>query len=137
LGCAAGLANLAIIEREGLTANAAATGAYLQQQMQAAFGDHPLVGDVRGVGMLASLEFSADPARRTHFDPSLKVGPRIAAAAMQENLIARAMPQGDILGFAPPLIASREEVDEIIARVERAVNRVTDQLTREGALQTA
>lgn len=47
------------------------------------------------------------------------------------------MPQGDILGFAPPLVATRDEVDEIIARTERAVNKVTDELTREGVLQTA
>ncbi|WP_280553873.1 aspartate aminotransferase family protein [Halomonas sp. 25-S5] len=135
LGCAAGLANLAIIEREGLTRNAAETGAYLQQQMQAAFGDHPIVGNVRGVGMLAALEFAADPSRRGAFDPALKVGPRIAAAAMQENLIARAMPQGDILGFAPPLTTSREEVDEIVDRARRAVDAVLDELVREGAVK--
>ncbi|MGM0784054.1 MAG: aminotransferase [Pseudomonadota bacterium] len=137
LGCAAALANLAIIEREGLTANAAETGAYLQQQMQAAFGDHPLVGDVRGVGMLAAVEFAADPARRQAFDPSLKVGPRIAAAALEQNLIARAMPQGDILGFAPPLVATRAEVDEIVARTRRAVDQVADELVRSGEAQLA
>ncbi|SDL37197.1 L-2,4-diaminobutyrate transaminase [Franzmannia pantelleriensis] len=128
LGCAAGLANLEIIEREGLTQNAAETGAYLQQAMAKAFGDHSIVGNVRGVGMLAALEFSPDPAKRTQFDPGLKVGPRIAMAAMDENLIARAMPQGDILGFAPPLTTTRDEVDEIVARARRAVDRVLDDL---------
>ncbi|WP_290788118.1 aminotransferase [Halomonas sp.] len=135
LGCAAALANLAIIEREGLTANAAETGGYLQQAMATAFGDHPIVGNVRGVGMLAALEFSVNPEQREHFDPALKVGPRIAAAALDENLIARAMPQGDILGFAPPLIATRDEIDEIVVRTRRAVDRVTDELVREGAVQ--
>ncbi len=135
LGCAAALANLAIIEREGLTANAAETGGYLQQAMATAFGDHPIVGNVRGVGMLAALEFSVNPEQRAHFDPALKVGPRIAAAALDENLIARAMPQGDILGFAPPLIATRDEIDEIVVRTRRAVDRVTDELVREGAVQ--
>jgi len=135
LGCAAALANLEIIEREKLTENARDTGAYLQRAMADAFGDHPIVGDVRGVGMLAALEFSADPEKRAHFDPALKVGPRIAAAALDENLIARAMPQGDILGFAPPLIATRDQVDEIVARARRAVDRVTDALVREGALK--
>jgi len=135
LGCAAALANLAIIEREKLTENAAETGAYLQQAMADAFGDHPIVGDVRGVGMLAALEFSANPGKREHFDPALKVGPRIAAAALDENLIARAMPQGDILGFAPPLIATPAQVDEIVARARRAVDKVTDALVREGALK--
>ena len=134
LGAAAALANLAIIEREGLTQNAAETGAYLQQRMQATFAEHPLVGDVRGVGLLASLEFSADKARREHFEPSLKVGPRISAAALDENLIARAMPHGDILGFAPPLVINRDEVDDVVARAKRAVDRVTDELTRSGDL---
>ncbi|GGX86175.1 aspartate aminotransferase family protein [Litchfieldella qijiaojingensis] len=135
LGCAAGLANLEIIEREGLTQNAAETGAYLQRQMQVAFGDHPIVGQVRGVGMLAALEFSPNPASRKHFDPALKVGPRISAAALDENLIVRAMPQGDILGFAPPLVATRGEVDEIVARTKRAVDRVTDELAASGDLK--
>ncbi|MBB3329448.1 L-2,4-diaminobutyrate transaminase [Halomonas campaniensis] len=135
LGCAAALANLAIIEREGLTENARDTGAYLQQAMADAFGDHPIVGNVRGVGMLAALEFSPRPETREHFDPALKVGPRIAAAVLEENLIARAMPQGDILGFAPPLIATRDEVDEIVARARRAVDKVADALVREGAVQ--
>ena len=137
LGCAAALANLAIIEREGLTQNAAATGAYLQSQMQAVFGDHPIVGNVRGVGMLAALEFSVDPAKRTHFDAAHKVGPRMSAAALEENLIARAMPQGDILGFAPPLVATRADVDEIIARTKRAVDKVTDELVREGVVKAS
>ncbi|MGL6253448.1 MAG: aspartate aminotransferase family protein, partial [Billgrantia desiderata] len=63
--------------------------------------------------------------------------PRIAAAALDENLIARAMPQGDILGFAPPLVATPAEIDEIVARAERAVNKVTDQLVREGVVKAA
>ncbi|MBR9879598.1 MAG: aminotransferase class III-fold pyridoxal phosphate-dependent enzyme [Gammaproteobacteria bacterium] len=137
LGCAAALANLAIIEREDLTGNARDTGAYLQSRMQATFGDHPIVGETRGVGMLAALEFAVDPETRRPFDPSHKVGARIAAAALEQNLIARAMPQGDILGFAPPLVTTRDEVDEIVARAERAVNKVTDELVKEGVLQTA
>lgn len=135
LGCAAGLANLEIIAREGLTQHAAETGAYLQQAMAKAFGDHPMVGDIRGVGMLAALEFSPAPAMRVAFDSNLKVGPRIAAAALEENLIARAMPQGDILGFAPPLVTRPEEVDEIVARTKRAVDRVLDELVKSGDLR--
>lgn len=132
LGAAAGLANLEIIEREGLTQNAAETGAYLQQQLQSTFGNHPLVGDVRGVGLLAALEFSPNKATRAQFAPALKVGPRISAAAVDVDLIARAMPHGDILGFAPPLVVTRTEVDEIIARAKRAVDKVTDELVKSG-----
>lgn len=137
LGVAAAMANLDIIEREDLVGNAERTGALFQQRMQAAFSEHPIVGEVRGVGLLAALEFAADPARRTPFDPATKVGPRIAAACLEENLIARAMPHGDILGFAPPLVVTPDEVDEIIERTRRAVDRVTDQLVREGAVAAA
>lgn len=135
LGCAAALANLDIIEREDLVGNSARTGAYFQEQLKAAFEGHPLVGNVRGVGLMAALEFSPDASQRLQFDPALKVGPRVSAAALEENLIARAMPQGDILGFAPPLTINPAEVDELIARARRGIDAVTDELVRSGDLK--
>ncbi|WP_110643310.1 aminotransferase [Salinicola sp. CPA57] len=134
LGAAAAMANLDIIERENLVGNAAETGAYFNAQLKKTFGEHPLVGDVRGEGLMAALEFAPEKGEYTPFDPSLKVGARVAAAALEENLIARAMPNGDILGFAPPLVIDRGQVDEVIARAKRAVDKVTDALTREGKL---
>ncbi|MGP7734693.1 aminotransferase [Oceanimonas smirnovii] len=137
MGAAAALCNLDIIERENLVGNAETTGAHLQQRMQAAFAHHPLVGDCRGIGLLAALEFSADPAKRTPLDPALKVGPRIAAACLEQGLIARAMPHGDILGFAPPLVVTPDDIDDIVARTEKAVNKVTDELVRNGEWRPA
>ncbi|WP_342596425.1 aminotransferase [Salinicola lusitanus] len=134
LGAAAAMANLDIIERENLVGNAAETGAYFNAQLAKTFGDHPLVGDVRGEGLMAALEFAPEKGEYTPFDPALKVGARVAAAALEENLIARAMPNGDILGFAPPLVIDRGQVDEVIARAKRAIDKVTDELTREKAL---
>ncbi|HHX8652443.1 TPA: aspartate aminotransferase family protein [Vibrio diabolicus] len=128
MGAAAANCNLDIIEREGLVQNAAEVGAYLQQRMAETFNDHPLVGDTRGVGLLHALEFSSDKLRRTHFDPNLKVGPQIAAACLEQGLIARAMPHGDILGFAPPLIANRNDIDTIVDKAHQAVNKVMDNL---------
>ncbi|AML58558.1 Gamma-aminobutyrate:alpha-ketoglutarate aminotransferase [Serratia rubidaea] len=135
LGAAAALANLQIIERENLVQNAADTGAYFQQRLRDSFADHPLVGEVRGVGLMAAIEFSVDKQRCRPFDPALKVGPRVSAAALDNGLIARAMPQGDILGFAPPLVINRAEVDELLDRALRAVNRVADQLAAAGQLR--
>ncbi|MDO6816208.1 aminotransferase [Cobetia amphilecti] len=134
LGAAAGVANLEIIRREGLVDNARDTGAYLQNAMQAAFADHPIVGNVRGIGLLAALEFSPQPSQRKAFDSALKVGPRISAAALEEGLVARAMPQGDILGFAPPLVVTPEEIDDIVARARRAVDKVHQELVDNGDL---
>ncbi|MDX1709868.1 MAG: aspartate aminotransferase family protein [Rhodovibrionaceae bacterium] len=137
LGAAAAMANLDVIEKEDLTGNARDTGAYLQDRMQATFGDHPLVGEVRGVGLLAALEFVADKQKKERFDADLKVGPRLAAACLDEGLISRAMPHGDILGFAPPLCITREEVDEVVERTRKAVDRVSDELVREGLWKAA
>jgi L-2,4-diaminobutyrate transaminase len=131
LCAAAGLENLAILERENLVDNARDTGAYFQQAMHAAFDEHPMVGEVRGVGLLAALEFVADKSSRQLFDPANKVGPRVSQACLDNGLIARAMPHGDILGFAPPLIIDRGEVDEVVARTRRAVDVVAEALERE------
>lgn len=125
---AAALANLNILERENITEQAAQTGAYLREQMHAAFDAHPLVGEVRGAGMLAALEFMADKDGRRPFDPVLKVGPRVSAAAFQRGLIARAMPHGDMLGFAPPRVATRADVDEIVRLTKSAVDEVAEQV---------
>jgi len=128
LCAAAGIANLELIDSLGLVDSARAVGGYLNAALKDAFGDHPLVGDVRGEGLLAALEFVADREERVFFDPGLKVGPRIAAAAAERGLIARAMPQGDILGFAPPLCLTREEADEIVGLAKAAVDQVAGEL---------
>jgi L-2,4-diaminobutyrate transaminase len=121
---AAANANLDIVDRENLTGNARDTGAYFQKRLHETFDDHPMVGEVRGVGLLAALEFSPDRSAKAEFDPALKVGAKVAAAALEEGLIARAMPHGEILGFAPPLVISRDEVDQVVAMTKRAVDRV-------------
>jgi L-2,4-diaminobutyrate transaminase len=124
---AAAIANLDILERENLTRNAADVGAYLGAQLHAAFDQHPLVGEVRTTGMLAALEFMADKQGRKPFDAALKVGPKVSAAALRRGVIARAMPHGDTLGFAPPLVTTRADVDEIVGIVRAAVDEVATQ----------
>lgn len=136
LAMAAGIANLDILDREDIVENAGKTGAYFQQRLQETFTDHPLVGEVRGEGLLGALEFVADKKRKERFDVSLKIGPRVAAACLEHGMIARAMPHGDILGFAPPLIVSPSEIDQIIDLARKSVDRVTDELVRDGRLIT-
>ena len=128
IGAAAGVANLDLIDRLGLVANAGDTGGYLNRTMTQALADHPNVGEVRGEGMLCAVEFVADRDDRRFFDPADKTGPRIAATLLeQSNIIARAMPQGDILGFAPPFCLTRAEADQIVAATQRAVETVLGQ----------
>ena len=92
--------------------------------MRDALGDHPNVGDVRGEGMLCAVEFVEDRDARRLFDPSQKIGPRVAAELSPRGVIARAMPQGDILGFAPPLCLTRAEADTVVAATAAAVDAV-------------
>ena len=133
IGAAAALANLDILESEQLMENARDIGVYLNQRLQEEFAGHDMVGDVRGVGLLACVEFVADRERRLAFDPNLRVGQRLAAACRDNGLIVRPLPAGDMLGYSPPLIVTRGDVDEIVARTRQAVDRVADELVRERA----
>jgi L-2,4-diaminobutyrate transaminase len=134
LGAAAANAVLDIVEREDLAGNAAEVGAAFQNLLCDSFNGHPLVGEVRGIGLMAAIEFASGRDRRTPFPPNLKVGARVAMACIDEGLIARAMPHGDILGFSPPLVLTMNDAVEIVAMARRAIDRVTDELTSEGAL---
>ncbi|MFC3630452.1 aminotransferase [Paracoccus angustae] len=134
IGAACANAVLNIVEREDLPGNARTTGEYFQSELRKAFAQMPIVGEVRGVGLMGAVEFVADREKKTRFDAGLKVGARISAAARARGLIARAMPHGDILGFAPPLVTTREEVDQIVALAAEAARQVMDELARETAL---
>jgi len=121
---AAGVANLRLIDDLGLVGNAAATGAHFRAALADALGGHTHVGEVRGDGLMAAVEFVEDRDDRRFFDPERKVGPAIAAALLEEGVIGRAMPQGDILGFAPPLCLTPAEADRVVVAATRAVRKV-------------
>jgi len=121
---AAGVANLKLIDDLNLVRNAAEVGGYLNASMKEALGDHPNVGDIRGEGLLCAVEYVADKADATPLDPAAKVGAAISAAMLERGVIARAMPQGDITGFAPPFCITRAEVDTVVAATADAVKTV-------------
>ncbi|MFT5218467.1 MAG: L-2,4-diaminobutyrate transaminase [Planctomycetota bacterium] len=121
---AAGVANLKLIDDLDLITNAKETGGYFNAQMTGALADHAHVGEVRGVGMLCAVELVDNKDDRVMFDPAKKIGPAVAAAMLKRGVIARAMPQGDIVGFAPPLCLTREEADIIVSVAKDAVAEV-------------
>ena len=125
IGAAAGVANLKLLDDLGLVRNAGEMGACLKAGLTAALGDHPHVGDIRGEGLLCAVEFVEDRATRAFFDPARKIGPQVSATLLaQDKVIARAMPQGDILGFAPPFSITKAEVDKVVAATQAAVKTV-------------
>ena len=121
IGAAAGIANLKLIDDLKLIENASDVGGYLNAQMKAALGDHPKVGDIRGEGMLCAVELVEDRDGRTQFDPARKVVPTIVGDMLKAGVIARAMPQGDIIGFAPPFCLTREEADKVVGATAEAI----------------
>ena len=124
IGAAAGVANLKLLDDLDLIANNRETGAYLKASMTDALGDHPHVGDIRGEGMMCAVEFVKERDGRHFFDAAEKVGLQVTAALASHGVIGRAMPQGDILGFAPPFCLSRAEADEIVSKTVLAVKSV-------------
>ena len=121
---AAGVANLALIDELGLVKNAGETGSYFNKALKDALSGHRNVGEVRGEGLMAAVEFVEDRDDRRFFDPGRKVGPTIASALLEEGVIGRAMPQGDILGFAPPLCLTPKEAETVVAATLKVVKRV-------------
>ncbi|WP_340151414.1 aspartate aminotransferase family protein [uncultured Sneathiella sp.] len=124
IGAAAGVANLKLIDEMGLVENADKVGSYFKSAMTNAVADHANVGDVRGEGLMLAVEFVEDREARRFFDPSLTMGAKVAAALLKRGVIARAMPQGDIIGFAPPLCLSNSEADKIVGAMQEAVEEV-------------
>jgi len=105
-------------------------GPYFQAQLHQRFDNHPLVGEVRGIGLMAALELVANKATHKNFDPAAKVGPRGVAALQEHGVIGRAV-LNDSLTFSPPLIISRAEIDEMLDRTAKALDALAVQLRRE------
>lgn len=96
-----------------------------------ALGEHPLVGEARGVGLLGAVELVADKATRRGFDVAAGVGPRGAAECQNAGLILRALP-GNSLAICPPLIITEAEVDELFDRLEKGLDATEAWVTKEG-----
>lgn len=129
VSCAVGVENLRIIEEEGLVENAARSGEILQAELRR-FSDHPLVGEVRGVGLIAAIELVADKATKRRFDPVGKAGAYLFAKGHEHGVIVRAM--GDQIGFCPPMIITPDEVRETVSRFAKALDDTHAFLIAEG-----
>jgi len=114
IGAAAGVANLKLVDSLNLVQNAGEVGPYLTRTMADALGEHAHVGEVRGEGMLSAVELVKNRDTREGFAAADKIVPQIVGAMARRGVIARAMPQGDILGYAPPLCLSRDEADTVV-----------------------
>ncbi len=120
VACAVALENLAIIEEENLVQRVREdVGPYLQQRL-ASLADHPLVGEVRGLGLLGAVELVADKKTHGRFAPEGRAGTICRDHCFKGNVISRAV--RDTMVISPPLTITHEEIDELVARLGKAID---------------
>lgn len=118
--CAAvALKALELMEERDLFAHAARVGSYFQAGLRR-FADHPLVGEVRGKGLLGACELVADKRTREAFPTGRGVGAYCMERCLDLGLILRAL--GDTVAFCPPLIVTESDIDEILERFGRGLD---------------
>ncbi|WP_041960585.1 aminotransferase family protein [Bradyrhizobium japonicum] len=120
VACAAALKNIEILQREELPQRSASNGAYLLQKLQS-LRAHPTVGDVRGLGLMCVAELVSDKATKEPFGPIAAAHPfsrRVSELMEQKGLLSRVFAS---VHFCPPLVATREEIDRMVAIVDESL----------------
>lgn len=118
---AVALRNLEILEKQNLVARVKdVIGPYLQRRLHETFDDHPLVGEVRGVGLLAAIELVPEKPKRSFFPRDLDVGTHCRNLCFQNGLVMRAI--RDTMVLSPPFIVTEQEIEEIIAKAKDAID---------------
>lgn len=128
LAAAAALCNLEIIEKEGLVAQAGRRGEYLHRRLREVFTDHPMVGDIRGQGLIGAVEFVRSTSPLLAFDVADSVGARVARRCLDLGVITRALPMADTIAFSPPFVVTEDELDEMVSTARRAVDDVAAEM---------
>ncbi len=118
IGSAIACAMIELIEREDFPSQAAEKGRQLRNNLDSALGDHPHVGDIRGLGLLCGVEYVKDKATKEAFDPADKIGDKIMHAAIERGLFSRV--RGDVFCLAPPIVIENSEIDRLSAILRAA-----------------
>jgi 4-aminobutyrate---pyruvate transaminase len=129
VAAAVALKTLEIYVRERLVEKAAAKAPKFLTRLKP-LGDHPLVGEARGIGLVAGIEIVADKATKRSFDAERGVAARAVRFAEDEGLIVRPL-SGDCISICPPLVISEDEIDQLFDRLGRALDRTLDWAKRE------
>jgi 4-aminobutyrate--pyruvate transaminase len=127
---AVAIETLKIYDEIDIGTHVRAVGEHMQRELQRRFAGHELVGEVRGVGLIAAMELVADKASHKNFDPKAKIGPRLTKLMEEHGVIGRSV-MNDTLCFSPPLIITAAEIDEMLDRTGKALDELAVQLRRE------
>ncbi len=126
VGAAAALANLALIEKENMVENAGKMGNYLLASMREALGDHPLVGSIRGHGLVGGIELVANKETKEQFPFEKRVGRQLYRILFEEGVVSRSLV--DTLVFAPALCINKAQVDRIVSTFAKSLDILTKQI---------
>ena len=124
VGCAVALANLDLMEKEQLVSNAKTTGAYLHEQLNSRLGQHSNIGEIRGQGLLASIQLVEDKDTRKLYEPSKKMPAKLAGACLEAGLVIRPLPSIGAMALSPPLTIQPSDVDHLVDCIEKGLNQV-------------
>jgi adenosylmethionine-8-amino-7-oxononanoate aminotransferase len=127
VAAAAALKNIAIIEDEGLVENSRKTGAYMKEQLEGVKADHPIVGDVRGIGLLLAIELVKNRETKELYPDEMKLEESLAEKFHEQHLIIRPRGHG-LISLSPPLCVTREEVDRIVAGIDIVLGQTEKEL---------
>ncbi len=120
--CAVSLANLAIFERENLVEQARLRAKLLHRELEQIKGK-PMVGEVRGFGLMAGIELVKTQATRESFDPAAKIGRQVTDECMANGVIVRAV-GGDIVCMSPPLVITEDQIRKMVRVIGDAIETV-------------
>ncbi|SDC11312.1 aspartate aminotransferase family protein [Paraburkholderia lycopersici] len=127
VAAAVAVANLKLLRDEGIVARVKNdTGPYFQQCLRETFANHPIIGDISGAGLVAGLQLAENPKSRKRFANGGDVGTICRDFCFNGNLIMRAT--GDRMLLSPPLVITRGEIDEIVAKAKQAIDATAQQL---------
>ena len=126
ISCAAGLAVLSEIIERDLCANARTQGARLRAGFERLAKKHGVIGDIRGKGLFQGIEFVRNPATKERFPQEMAFGVQVGRRALANGLLCRFDPHW--IAFGPPLISTAEEIDEMVAILDRSLGEVLAEL---------
>jgi L-2,4-diaminobutyrate transaminase len=128
LAAAAAMMNLDILEKDHLLNQVNVRGDFMQRRLREEFSDHPIVGEVRGMGLIGAVEFVAAKNPVKAFSTDLKVASRITRRCLELGMITRALPAADTIAFSPPFVVTEDEIDSMITIARRAVDEIATEL---------
>jgi 4-aminobutyrate---pyruvate transaminase len=134
VAAAVALKAIEIYARDRIVENAGKRAPLFQGRLKL-LNQHPLVGEARGLGLIGGVELVADKSTKRAFDPRHGIGARAVRFAEEEGLIVRSV-AGDVITLSPPLVIKAPQIEELFEKLNRALDKTLDWVTREGLAES-